>query len=97
MPNTLQDLLSHLDGVVERGNGYKAICPCHPDHKPSLDIYLSDEGNLLIVCRACNAAVACGAATFNKGPTHVKLGQLACYRHSDVRGCVEERMVDRDT
>ena len=51
----LDTFTARLEGVKRNGKGWKAICPCHEDHKPSLEIDLSDSGDLLMVCRACGA------------------------------------------
>lgn len=50
----LQTFLSHFSSVKETGNGqYKAICPAHEDHNPSLSIGLSkDGGRVLLHCFA---------------------------------------------
>lgn len=40
-----------------RGNGWRALCPAHDDHNPSLDIDRGDDGRVLLICRSrgCNA------------------------------------------
>ena len=51
---TLNEFLAHFNNVKETGNGqYKAICPAHEDHNPSLSIGLSkDGGRVLLHCFA---------------------------------------------
>jgi hypothetical protein len=47
-------LLPLLTGVVTNGPGvWKAICPCHDDHSPSLSVKQSDKGGLLLYCHVC--------------------------------------------
>ncbi|MHB8253796.1 MAG: toprim domain-containing protein [Acidiferrobacter sp.] len=48
-------ILSRVDGVIDLGHGkYKALCPVHDDHSPSL--FVTDEGDrVLLHCQACHA------------------------------------------
>ena len=48
----LSKVLERLKGVIKSGNGYKALCPAHDDHKPSLSISEGDDGRVLICCHA---------------------------------------------
>ncbi|WP_406161061.1 phage/plasmid primase, P4 family [Streptomyces canus] len=48
----LTEILGRLDGVEEDHDGYLALCPAHPDRKPSLKLTLKDDGKLLMVCRS---------------------------------------------
>ena len=52
----LNELLTHFYGVKRlSGSGhYAALCPCHSDHKPSLDICEKD-GKILMTCPVCGA------------------------------------------
>ena len=52
----LNELLTHFYGVKQlSGSGhYAALCPCHSDHKPSLDICEKD-GKILMTCPVCGA------------------------------------------
>ena len=58
-------LLPLLRGVVEIGPGkWKALCPCHDDSDPSLEITKAADGKLLLHCFPCgnrNAAEFCYA------------------------------------
>jgi len=45
------DLLSLLKGVKQEGNQWKALCPSHNDHEPSLSVKEAD-GKILIYCHA---------------------------------------------
>ncbi|MEU3285623.1 phage/plasmid primase, P4 family [Streptomyces longwoodensis] len=48
----LSEILGRFEGTEEDRDGYLAICPAHPDRKPSLKLTLKDDGKLLLVCRA---------------------------------------------
>lgn len=52
----INELLTHLQGVKKQPgeNQYKALCPCHDDHEPSLDIKVENE-KVLMLCRSCGA------------------------------------------
>ena len=52
----LDELLTRFQGVkMQSGNGhYLALCPCHNDHKPSLDIKAGGKG-IVMNCPVCGA------------------------------------------
>lgn len=51
----INELITHFQNVKPLGKDhYKALCPCHNDHKPSLDIALKGD-KILIACPVCNA------------------------------------------
>src|SRR5262249_3585381 len=50
-------VLSKLNGVKPRGAGWRALCPAHPDHDPSLDIDVGDNGVILLYCRSRKCSV----------------------------------------
>lgn len=51
----IDEILQHFQGVKQLGrNHYKVLCPCHDDHKPSLDICEKD-GKILMACPVCEA------------------------------------------
>lgn len=55
------DILSKLDNVRERGDGYIACCPAHDDRHPSLSIMVY-EGKILMHCHAgCGIEEICEA------------------------------------
>ena len=54
MTATLTDILPRLSKVKQENGQYKALCPCHDDHNPSLSITEKD-GNVLAKCFACGA------------------------------------------
>lgn len=35
--------------------GFWAICPCHPDHEPSLHCYIGDDGQTVMYCHRCES------------------------------------------
>lgn len=47
-----QEVLSRLSGVVTSGAGWKALCPCHDDFRPSLSVTQGEGGRVLINCMA---------------------------------------------
>ena len=50
-----QTFLSRFEGLKETGPGkWQSLCPCHDDHKPSLNIKL-DGDRYLLSCPVCNA------------------------------------------
>ena len=52
----IQDFLNRLDRhrKLPRREQWKAICPCHNDHKPSLYITYNDKG-IACKCLVCGA------------------------------------------
>ena len=50
MGHGITEFTSHLEGVKRSSKGYEALCPCHPDHNPSLDLEVKD-GKVLFICR----------------------------------------------
>lgn len=64
-----QHLLDRLNGVRERGKGWRAHCPAHDDGRPSLDIDLGDDGRILLICRSagCSAQAIVGAVGLTLG------------------------------
>lgn len=52
----LSELLNHFSGVkpLSGNNHYIALCPCHNDHEPSLDIRTGDKG-IVMSCPVCGA------------------------------------------
>jgi putative DNA primase/helicase len=54
---SLSEILAALERITgrapqPRGQGYKALCPCHDDHTPSLSISLSRNSRPLLKCHA---------------------------------------------
>src|SRR5215218_8285061 len=51
----IEHVLDALEGVEQQHNGYfKAVCPAHDDHNPSLDIKEAEEnGTVLVHCHVC--------------------------------------------
>lgn len=52
----IEELLTYLNGVkpLSGKDHYKALCPCHNDHEPSLDIKYGNKG-ILLACPVCGA------------------------------------------
>ena len=51
----LQEILTHLNGVKPQSDGsFIALCPCHDDHHPSLDITQGQKG-IVMNCPVCGA------------------------------------------
>ena len=60
-PN-IDTLLAGLDKVSKVGSGWKACCPAHDDHKPSLSLRVSRRGRILVRCRSgCSQDEVIGA------------------------------------
>jgi hypothetical protein len=49
----VEDFLTRLESVRHVGRGYRARCPAHPDHSPSLSIRDGDWGILLRCWAGC--------------------------------------------
>ena len=56
---TLDDLLSRLDGVRQRGAKWSGRCPAHDDRTPSLSISEGDKGVLLKCWAGCTTQEIC--------------------------------------
>ena len=57
MDERINEILSRLDGVSQRGDGWIARCPSHDDSTPSLSLTSRDDGTVLLKCHAgCDAA-----------------------------------------
>lgn len=60
-PN-IDTILNGLDKATKVSGGWKACCPSHNDHKPSLSIRESRSGNVLVKCRSgCSQDEVIGA------------------------------------
>ncbi len=54
---TITDVLGLLKGVKSERGGYRALCPAHDDHDPSLGVTEGRDGRVLLKCRAgCETA-----------------------------------------
>src|SRR5918994_5287334 len=52
--NPLEHILSCLEGVEEASDGsYKALCPAHDDHDPSLSVTDGEDHRPLVHCFVC--------------------------------------------
>jgi hypothetical protein len=48
----VEKVLDRLEGVIESNGSWKALCPAHADHEPSLSISEGDDGRALLKCFA---------------------------------------------
>jgi hypothetical protein len=48
----VERVLDHLEGVREVNGSWKALCPAHADHEPSLSLSEGDDGRALLKCFA---------------------------------------------
>jgi hypothetical protein len=44
------EVAARFDGMKGAGRGYKALCPAHDDHNPSLSITEGADGRVLVKC-----------------------------------------------
>jgi hypothetical protein len=72
----VERLLERLDGVVEAASGWRALCPAHDDHEPSLSVTVGRDGCCLVCCHAGCGVEAIVAAVglelpdlFDDGPS----------------------------
>lgn len=49
---TIQEILSHLQGVKGGGGQYSACCPAHGDQHQSLSVSVGKDGRVLLKCHA---------------------------------------------
>lgn len=62
------DILSHLEKVKRLSEGrYIALCPCHNDSKPSLNVTTRSDGMIVMHCFPCgaNGLAVCQALGIN--------------------------------
>jgi len=52
MSDILDRVVATLDNPRQRGDKWEARCPAHDDHKPSLGVWLGDNGAIIICCQA---------------------------------------------
>jgi putative DNA primase/helicase len=58
----VQRCLERLSGVKESGEGWRALCPAHEDHRPSLGVAVGRDGRALLFCQAgCSLGAICNA------------------------------------
>lgn len=50
--NSFGAILSRLQNIQQRGNGFVACCPAHDDKEPSLSLDTGDNGKILLKCHA---------------------------------------------
>ena len=52
LPDPVARVLAQLAGVRRCGNGWRALCPAHDDHSPSLSVKEGDHGCCVLNCFA---------------------------------------------
>ncbi len=88
--NPLDDALTALERVtgyrpVKSGDGYKARCPCHDDHNPSLSVKMN--GRLLLHCFAgCPYDHIIAALHLTPEPSSGPRQIVATYAYRDAAG-----------
>ncbi len=79
MSAPLENLLSRLDKVRRSGGEWQALCPAHDDHSPSLGIKETNDGTVMIKCRAgCetrDVLAAVGLDFSDLYPEHLRKGK----------------------
>lgn len=79
----IEELITHFQGVkrLSGNNHYAVRCPCHNDHKPSLDI-VEKDGKILMACPVCGAD---GRKVMNELGLPVR--ELFTEQRSNYSGC----------
>lgn len=99
----LEVVLSKLDGVQQAGPGrWKALCPAHDDHDPSLSVSEGDDGRVLLWCWAgCPCDAICSALGLavrdlfsSKGKGKGRI--IAVYSYADALGNLVFQVVRYD-
>ena len=85
---TLQEVLSRVNGAQRCGDGWRALCPAHDDHNPSLSIAEKD-GKLLLHCHAgCSyeQIIAAVDDQAQDGRGKVTRTEVCSYLYTDAEG-----------
>ena len=93
-------ILARLRGVTRtRDNEWKALCPAHDDHNPSLSVRFAEDGKILIKCHAgcptekVMAALGLTMADLFPRDTHTP---FLTPRKTGLQGCKGERKPKSD-
>lgn len=101
MSAPLENLLSRLDKVRQHGRGWKALCPAHDDHSPSLGIKETDDGVLLVKCRVGCATrdvlAAIGLSLPDLYPEHLRKGRKGTPIDPETAARIEKAKAARRT
>lgn len=54
---TIDEIITHFQHVKPTSSGYKALCPVHGDHDPSLCIGIGHTGNVVMDCKSHHCKV----------------------------------------
>lgn len=87
------EILRHFKGVQGRGNRYRALCPAHDDHNPSLSITFEGDKVLLHCFAGCpygSIMAAAGLETKNTEAWEL----IAEYQYSPTLKKVRYRLPD---
>ena len=55
---TIDEIITRFQSVKPTSSGYKALCPVHGDHDPSLCIGIGHTGNVVMDCKSHHCKVA---------------------------------------
>jgi len=91
---TVEEVIAQLN-AKKNGVGYKAKCPAHDDHEPSLSIGSGEDGRVLLHCHAgCELDAICAAMNIEPGDLFPKrevprrepttIARLAAHKKLDV-------------
>jgi len=81
----LHAVLARLKSVQPDGSGFKACCPAHEDHDPSLSISAGDDGKVLLHCHAgCTFDEVCRAAGIDQTELFPEQRQRRTAKHRMV-------------
>ena len=76
----IKEFLSRLKNVSSSSKGWKACCPAHDDHTPSLSIAVGDDGRILIKCHA--------GCTAEQVVASIGLSLSDLFLNSETAGCL---------
>ncbi len=55
MAKAIEEIAALFTDCRRDGAGFKVVCPCHDDQKPSLVINVGDNGGIVMFCPVCQA------------------------------------------
>src|SRR5262245_11655053 len=96
---TLDSILALLQSATRDGHGWKARCPAHDDHEPSLGVSEGRDGRILMVCRVgCKtesvvAALGLEMKDLFTEPPAPRRHIAATYDYRDEKGRVRDQKV----
>ena len=81
----IKEFLSRLKNVSSSSKGWKACCPAHDDHTPSLSIAVGDDGRILLKCHA--------GCTPEQVVTAMGLSLSDLFPKSETAGCLNIQVI----